>query len=111
MPTTIPLTSDPSQTFSIDLEGNTYNFRVVYNQRNEMWTFDLSDVDENPILAGIPILIGPNLLQQFTLDLGSLIVWDNEDQLVDSTTANDDDLGTRVILVHYTPDEVAEASA
>ncbi len=107
MPTTIPLTSDPSQTFTVELESNVYKFDVIYNQRLDAWSFTLSDADDNILLAGVPLLIGPDLLKQFNLEIGALVVWDDEDKLIDAN-GDIDDLGTRVILAHYTEAEIAE---
>ncbi len=110
MPTNIPLTSDPSQIFTVELESVIYKFNVSYNQRLDSWSFTLSDSDNNILLAAVPILIGPNLLKQYTLEIGALIVWDDEDKLIDAT-GDDDDLGTRVILTHFTEAEIAEQAA
>lgn len=106
---TIPLTSDPSQTFSIELAGDIYQFRVIYNQRYGTWSFDLSDVDDVLLVAGIPLLIGSDLLSQYNLEIGALVVIDTEETFVDAT-GDDGDLGTRVILTYITPEEL-EAGA
>lgn len=61
----IPLTPEP-QRFSIPIGATTYNLRFGWNE-NDMggWFMDIADDAENPILMGIPLVTGSNLLEQF----------------------------------------------
>jgi hypothetical protein len=103
MPTEIPLkTGVPSQTFKVDLEGNTYNFRVMYNSRIGVWTFDLSDEDGNPLASGVTMVLGADLIDQFNLGIGSLIMVSLSPQRAD---ASDSNLGSEILLVHVTQEE------
>lgn len=61
----IPLTSTP-QTFNITLGGTTYEFALYYrNVTGGGWTIDISDANGNPIVTGIPMVTGTNLLKQY----------------------------------------------
>jgi hypothetical protein len=60
----IPLSAEP-QTFNIPIGGATYGFRVQWNVANASWVIDISDASGNPIVSGIPMVTGADLLQQF----------------------------------------------
>jgi hypothetical protein len=60
----IPLTPEP-QSFQIALVGVTYSMTVVWNTVNASWMIDIADASGNPILSGIPMVTGADLLQQF----------------------------------------------
>lgn len=105
----IPLTSDPSQTFTTTLEGQVYGFRVIYNTRYEdlgVWTFTLEQ-NSQTILAGIPIVLGVDLLQQYPISLKNLYAVNIENKILDATK---DNLGSAVKLVLFTDEEIASVS-
>jgi uncharacterized protein DUF6983 len=60
----IPLSAVP-QDFSIDLGSTTYQLTVTYNGISEVWVLDIADVSGNPILQGIQIVTGCDLLEQY----------------------------------------------
>ncbi|MGI4812798.1 MAG: phage baseplate plug family protein [Janthinobacterium lividum] len=60
----IPLTPEP-QTFGISIAGVTYTFTVIWNAANVSWILDIADASGNPILSGIPMVTGADLLEQF----------------------------------------------
>jgi hypothetical protein len=63
----IPLSATP-QTLSITLGGVNYNLKVMYrNAANGQggWTLDIADASSNPIVCGIPLVTGANLLEQY----------------------------------------------
>jgi len=108
MPTTIPLTTDPSQTFQVDLEGTVFTFRVIFNTRKQMWTMDIADADGVELVSGIPLLLGANMVNQFNLDIGALVMVEDGDTGLD---AGPDDLGTRVLLANVTQKELDNEQA
>jgi hypothetical protein len=55
--------SGESETFSIALSGVTYGFTVSWNVQNSSWIIDISDASGNPILSGIPMVTGVDLLE------------------------------------------------
>lgn len=86
----IPLQVGTPQTFSIQLGGVSYQLTFLY--RNDTsglggWTVDIADDNGNPILQGVPLVTGADLLAQYPhLDFGgSLIV---------QTTSNPDAIPT-----------------
>lgn len=62
---TIPLQPQP-QTFSITLGGVSYNLTFKY-QNVDMggWCLDIADQNSVPIVQGIPLVTGANLLAQY----------------------------------------------
>lgn len=63
----IPL-SPKNQRFSIILAGVAYVLRFLYNQtldENASWILDISDADGNPIVCGIPVVTGEDMLVQY----------------------------------------------
>ncbi|EKY3223599.1 phage baseplate plug family protein [Cronobacter dublinensis] len=57
----IPLTPD-NQHFSIDLNGSTYQLRLIW--RDGAWIMDIEDSAAQRLLAGLPLLPGEDLLAQ-----------------------------------------------
>lgn len=69
----IPIPTDVSDLeaieFQTDLEGRTYGFRFTYNLRLNRWTFDLSDINGNKLLCGIPVYVNHRLLEKYQYNL------------------------------------------
>lgn len=86
----IPL-SPKNQSVSVVLLNVTYTFTV--NWRSPLWYLDIADAAGNPILLGVPLVTGVDLLKQYRhLGLGwSLIVKTDGDFYADPTKNN---LGT-----------------
>lgn len=57
----IPLTPAP-QTFGITLGGIDYRLTLLYR---DGWTVDIADGGGNPLVGGIPLVTGADLLEQF----------------------------------------------
>ncbi len=107
--TIIPLTADPGQSFRLDLEGNEYNIRVYYNARKVGWFIDISSADNVAVILGVALVLGTNLLGQYpSLELGGLFMFDTEDA---NTDAGESDLGSRVFLVSFTEEELADVDS
>lgn len=60
----IPL-SPEAQKFNIQLAGVTYNITVAWCAPAACWLFDIADRAEVPILQGIPLVTGIDLLKQY----------------------------------------------
>jgi len=61
----IPLSPTP-QAFTIMLAGIEYRMRVVYADAPEGgWLLDINAQDGNPIVSGIPLVTGADLLEQY----------------------------------------------
>lgn len=121
----LPFTAEPFRTFTTNLNGHSYQFTTNYNERNGVWSFDLADGETgDPIISGVPILIGCDLLGPYGLGIGSMYAVDQAAtaapaligttgvvgpvlQMTDADPldAFNDDLGTRVIVVYLAPNE------
>lgn len=70
----IPL-SPNAQRFTIDLQQVTYNMMVVWNAAMNCWVLDIADLNNSPLLQGLPIVTGIDLLTQFAhLGIGGALV-------------------------------------
>lgn len=60
----IPLDAKP-QKFSIALSGVTYQITMKWSAYGQSWIFDIADSDGVPIVSGISIVTGVDLLGQY----------------------------------------------
>jgi hypothetical protein len=61
----IPLIS-AQQSFTMGLNGTNYTFTFAYRDTMDGgWTMDIADSVGNSIIAGIPLVTGSNLLEQY----------------------------------------------
>lgn len=99
----IPL-SPQAQKFNIQLGTVTYNLRLSWNDApTGGWVLDLLDVNDVPIICGIPLITGADLLEQYDyLNIGgSLEVQTDFDVNAVPTFQN---LGIQSHLYFITPD-------
>lgn len=62
----IPLQTGVPQKFSIILSGTTYQLTFLYRDIDQGgWFVDIDDNAGNPIVHGIPLVTGANLLEQY----------------------------------------------
>lgn len=93
----IPLLST-NQKFNVKLGGITYKLQIIY--RGSQWFLDVMDTSENYLIAGIPMVMGDNLLGQHQhIIKGSLYVINNNE----NETQDFVDLGRNINL--YWSDE------
>jgi hypothetical protein len=62
----IPLTPQ-AQTFSVTLAGATYDMTLTWRDAPALgggWMLDLADASGNPLIQGIPLVTGADLLAQ-----------------------------------------------
>lgn len=99
----IPLNSSPEQLFSITLEGNTYDCRVILNSRTGVWSisFAQSGVD---IINGISLLGGVDILKQYNIPVENAYVVNLDNTNQDPTR---DNLGVVAKLFILTDEEVS----
>lgn len=101
-PYVVPLQNTP-QTLQVTLAGVQYNLSVWWNNQTQSWVVDIFDVNNNPIVTGIPMVTGADLLEQFAyLNFGG--------QLIAQSTQSDptavptfDDLGSTAFLFFVVP--------
>jgi hypothetical protein len=59
--------SPENQTFVVFLADAFYNFRLMYNQtldENASWLLDIADANNVPLVQGLPLVTGEDLLVQ-----------------------------------------------
>jgi hypothetical protein len=85
----IPL-QPSNQIFQIMMAGVQYQMRVRWNNANQAWTLDLANSSGSPIISGIPIVTGQDLLASYAyLNLGGqLIAQTTNDTAAVPTLAN-----------------------
>lgn len=91
----IPLTAD-NQQFSINIAGSTW--RISINWRDVYWIMDLQNDRAEPVISGIPLVTGADLLAQYAyMRLGFKLVVVCDDSAQDYPTKTD--LGSRSHLL------------
>jgi hypothetical protein len=60
----IPLSGN-TESFSIFLNSVQYNINVIWNKWSQLWQLDINDAKNNPILSGIPLVAGVDLLAPY----------------------------------------------
>lgn len=63
----IPLSSE-NQTLSLVMNGTAYILRLIFCQttdENASWLLDINDQNNTPIVNGIPLVTGADLLEQY----------------------------------------------
>lgn len=92
----IPL-SAKNQKFKIRLNGTTYQFKFVFRKR---WYLDLADPSNQPLINGLPLVHGINLLEQYQHVIrGALIMLNSHED--ESQSLND--LGSKIKLYWSDP--------
>lgn len=64
VPYEVPLSAKP-QTFSISLGGVVYYLTLRWNVIGKYWVLDIADDEQVPLILGIPVVTGVDLLGQF----------------------------------------------
>lgn len=74
--TEIPLTPSRAAIFTITLAGALYNMRLTYDiAQDSCWILDIGDANQVPLVAGIPLVTGVDLLAQYAyLGFGGALV-------------------------------------
>lgn len=60
----IPL-SPQAQFFQISLSGVVYNLRFTWCEPNATWIVDVRDASSAPVVLGVPLTTGADLLEQY----------------------------------------------
>lgn len=72
---TIPIVSSTPQQFVIAMAGKSYTLRFTWNVPGACWILDIGDEANNPILLGVPVVTGADLLAQFAyLGIGGMLI-------------------------------------
>lgn len=83
----IPLDSKPEQIFSITIDGNTFDCRVILNSRTGVWSisFAQSGVD---IINGIALVGGIDILNQYNIPIENAFVINLDQTNLDPSKTN-----------------------
>ncbi|NTA27392.1 phage baseplate plug family protein [Allorhizobium ampelinum] len=95
----IPLSGSP-ETFSIQLDGTTYQISTQYADATEAgWFINIATDDGTPIISGLPLVTGLDLLEPYVYlgIAGSLYVYTDVDTDAVPTYSN---LGSTSHLVY-----------
>ena len=57
----LPLTNNPSESFSFNIEGEVYKFKQKWNTLG-YWTLDILDIDGVPFIYGVKLVTRENIL-------------------------------------------------
>lgn len=90
----------------VELDRVSYQLRLRWNPRLEVWVLDVLDADGAQLAAGVRVVVNVPLLDRLGyegLPAGTLIPIDTSDQDLDAAFG---DLGRRVVLLYLTADEV-----
>ena len=88
----IPLMAT-NQRFNVSLGNTTYKLQLIY--RVNKWFLDIFDVQNTPLICGLPLVMGDNLLIQHQHVIsGSLLVMNTNENEQQSFT----DLGKNITL-------------
>jgi hypothetical protein len=95
-----------SQKFTISLGGINYKLTLQWNSGSATWILGIYDKDQNPIVTGVPLVTGADLLEQLNYlriggsDQNKLIVANDDSSLVPPGYS---DLGVNGKLYFVTP--------
>lgn len=105
----IPFSGFPREVMTVPLLGRRIRIRARYSNLMQVWTVDLSEVIGDatvPLVSGLVVVLGADLLASYGLGLGGLFAVASDRPNEDAKRA---ELGGRVKLIHYTPEELAAA--
>ena len=66
----VPTTTSPQSFSAVFPDGNTYNLRLQYQWVDNCWLLDMLDANSVPLVCGIPLITGADLLAQYDYIFG-----------------------------------------
>ncbi|HCW79877.1 MAG TPA: hypothetical protein DG942_02085 [Ruminococcaceae bacterium] len=89
----IALTNLPNQTYSLEIPGDNHNITFIitqsWNEQAGYWTISIYNQESEPLVLGIPLLCGHDLLEQYQyLKIGSLYLINIGDPTIENPDAN-----------------------
>lgn len=102
----IPTQSLPAYSFEIAIDNTPYRLSFKWNSKFLFWTMDIATITGEVIIQGAKLNIQENVLRLYPdprLPKGAIVTLDTTQKL---TTIGRDDLGTNVLLVYVTKDEL-----
>jgi len=96
----IPVTPSP-QSFTVSLNGVTYQLDLVWNVFSQAWVLDILDVNGTPLVSSIPLIAGVDLLSPYPhLNFGGQLTVSTEGD--SSAIPTFDNLGVSSFLLFTT---------
>lgn len=106
----LPLQTDSGETphysFKCALEGKTYSFEFLWNDRDGAWYMQIGDAQENLLAGNMRVVLGKFFTARYrdtNLPPGQFVCQDTSGQDVDPGL---EDLGGRVQVLYYDSTEV-----
>jgi hypothetical protein len=96
---------EPRQKFSVLLSGRRVTFELWYSLTTDRWSLDLA-IDGAPVLTGIRIVTGVDMLAKFNLGIGILFAWPEVSGSVPDRSA----LPLGNVRLYHTTQEEADAA-
>lgn len=101
--------STPFYTLQVNLDGAVFLLKFRFNQRENVWRLSIYDTENTPLLLGVKIVVGRNLLKRSVdprMPQGALFA---DNQTSDASPPGLNDLGEtqRVRLLYVTQAELA----
>ena len=107
MPREIPFTGYPKESLETTLSDRRVRLTLRFGNLAGVWTIDIEDIEGDvvePLLMGIPVVTGIDLLKPHTIRIGGIYARAGEGVGIDPGLI---DIGSRVKLIHYTDSELA----
>lgn len=100
------IADEADQQFATLLENRRVSFRLRYSEESDRWSFDLS-VDDTPVLYGVRIVTGVDLLAPYNLGLGILFALPSPEEDLPPNRAN---LPNGLVRLYHTTEDEVEAT-
>lgn len=94
------ITDNRNYEFRISLDGVFFTLAFRFNFRMNRWFMDVKDGENVPLINGVPLLQGTDLIERFkavTLPAGHFLMLNLEDETIE---AGADDLGANSLLLY-----------
>lgn len=106
----LPFKPQQNQTVKLTINGNDYTFKLQWNDRGSFWELDIFDASLEPIVCGIPLVTGVDLLAQYPYMLlaqaGKMVCFSKSVSLPIDAIPNYDNLGIDSFVYLLTPPDV-----
>ena len=98
----IPLQPATAQTFQVQLAGVSYNMTLKWNDPNNTWVLDIYDLTKAPMVTGVPLVAGVDLLAPYAyMNFGGKLIVNNDSS--NPAPASFASLGVSTHLYFVTP--------